>query len=71
MTMSEYDNKKDGLEKNIRMKIKRVQNEEQIVEKCINASLVNLYRDKISVNDKHSRAGHNTQHLSIRSQLIK
>ena len=27
------------------------------------------YRDKISVYDKHSRAGHNIKHLDIRSQL--
>ena len=30
-----------------------------------------LYSDKISVYDKHSRAGHNTQHLDIRLRLIK
>ena len=29
------------------------------------------YLDKISVYDEHPRAGHNTQHLDIRSRLIK
>ena len=30
-----------------------------------------FYRDKILVYDKHPKAGHNTQHLDIRSQIKK
>ena len=29
------------------------------------------YHDKLSVYDKHPRAGHNTQHLDIKLWLIK